>query len=219
MMCVCESLAHWTHSINGVLLSILVLASKLEVLWNPSKTSLERSGWIQADFSGQNWQNQMWGESHVVLAKSSVLYILVKRVCTVLALHIHPLWDPVLRLKRRLLFFLVSLSALLSSLLTPTGKTVPLSLVSPGTHAWLWSCAQWLVCMAQNWNFSLGRYSTTFRTKEELLVDFSPLSEGIKSCFLSLSGMKKTCQFTEHCSRHCTGCFTFHYLQLFPLPC
>lgn len=161
----------------------------------------------------------MWGESHVVLAKSSVFCILVKRVCTVLALHIHPLGDPVLRLERRLLSFLVSLSALLSSLLTPTGRTVPLSLVSPRTHAWLGPMPGELVCMAQNWNFSLGSYSTTFRMKEELLVDFSPLSEGIRSCFLSLSGVKKTCQFTEHYSRHCTGCFTFHYLQLPPSPC
>lgn len=35
----------------------------------------------------------------------------------------------------------------------------------------------------QNWNFSLGSYSTTFRTKENFLVDFSPPLEGTQTLF------------------------------------
>lgn len=88
----------------------------------------------------------MWGESHVVFAKSFVFHyticILVKQVCTVLSLHFHHSGDSSAESEKEA-FVLPSVPACslpgsLSRSLTPTGKNFLPSLISSVAHAWLW---------------------------------------------------------------------------------
>lgn len=160
-------------------------SSQTGVLWNPNKTSLERSGWTQAGSSGLNQQSQKWGESHSFLLSHLcfITWFAYWWNRSVLSSHFISiaLGTALLRAKRRLLSLLMSLHALFLEVCPdhwhPQGETLSLLSSPPWLLPGSSSCAWWLAYVVHYWQFSLETYSTTFRTKEGFLVNFSPPSE------------------------------------------
>lgn len=150
-----NSLQKWSSLLPG-------LSFKTGILWNSNKTSLERSGWVQASL-GLNQQVRL-GWVSLGLAKSFVFHyticILVKQVCTVLWLHFHCSWELSAKSEKEAFVLPLSLPSFFLEVcprsLTPMGETFSL-LPSP----------PWLrfTCLVTLRGAELGSYSTTFRTK------------------------------------------------------